>query len=86
MRPALGRRLLLGLAAGAGAAITLGVTGFSRLAGASTGRVLASTAPLPQLFTVPLPIPPTARPVRSEQGADVYELEQCEGKVEILPG
>ncbi|MFD7560764.1 multicopper oxidase family protein, partial [Streptomyces sp. NPDC059835] len=86
LRPALGRRAFLGLTAGAGAAITLGAAGYSGLAGASTGRVLASTAPLPQPFAVPLPIPPTARPARSEQGADVYELEQREGRTEILPG
>ncbi|MEU3778821.1 multicopper oxidase domain-containing protein [Streptomyces sp. NPDC032472] len=83
--PAPGRRAFLGLAA-AGAAMTLGAAGFSRLAGASTGRVLASTAPLPAPFAVPLPIPPTVRPARSEDGADIYELEQREGQARILPG
>lgn len=80
-----GRRAFLGLTA-AGAAMTLGAAGFSRLAGASTGRVLASTAPLPRSFAVPLPIPPTARPSRTEEGADIYELEQREGRIQILPG
>ncbi|MEV0411698.1 multicopper oxidase family protein [Streptomyces sp. NPDC050448] len=83
--PAPGRRAFLGLAA-AGAAMTLGAAGFSRLAGASTGQVLASTAPLPAPFAAPLPIPPTARPARTEEDADVYELEQREGQARILPG
>ncbi|WP_190021452.1 multicopper oxidase family protein [Streptomyces hiroshimensis] len=82
----LSRRGLLGLAAGAGAAVTVGAAGWSRLAGASTGRILASKGPLPKPFGVPLPVPPVARPVRSERGADVYEVEQREGRVEILPG
>ncbi|MCF3102256.1 multicopper oxidase family protein [Streptomyces roseoverticillatus] len=80
------RRGLLVLTAGAGAAITVGAAGWSRRAGASTGRVLASTVPLPRPFLVPLPVPPVARPVRSEHGTDFYEVEQREGKVEILPG
>ncbi|MFF4156520.1 multicopper oxidase domain-containing protein [Streptomyces sp. NPDC001678] len=82
----LSRRGFLGLTAGAGAAVTVGATGWSRLAGASTGRVLASAGPLPAPFGVPLPVPPVARPVRTERGADVYEVEQREGRVEILPG
>ncbi|MCC3774463.1 multicopper oxidase family protein [Streptomyces sp. UNOB3_S3] len=81
------RRGFLGLAAaGAGAAVTVGAAGWSRLAGASTGRVLASAGPLPKPFGVPLPVPPVARPVRTERGADFYEVEQREGRVEILPG
>ncbi|MER7466777.1 multicopper oxidase domain-containing protein [Streptomyces sp. NPDC097981] len=85
-RSAPGRRAFLGLAGGTGAAITLGAAGYSRLAPASTGRVLTSTAPVPVPFAVSLPVPPTARPARSEGRADVYELEQREGRVEILPG
>ncbi|MEU8437023.1 multicopper oxidase domain-containing protein [Streptomyces sp. NPDC029216] len=80
-----GRRAFLGLGAAA-AAMTLGATGYSRLAGATTGRVLASTAPLPRPFAVPLPIPPTARPTGTEADAEVYALEQREGRVRILPG
>ncbi|MGW1196680.1 multicopper oxidase family protein [Streptomyces sp. NPDC002536] len=80
------RRGFLGLAAGAGAAMTVGAAGWSRLTGASTGRVLASAGPLPEPFGVPLPVPPVARPVRSEHGTDVYEVEQREGRVGILPG
>ncbi|MEU7166297.1 multicopper oxidase domain-containing protein [Streptomyces morookaense] len=83
------RRGFLGMAAGSGAAVTVGAAGWSRLAGASTGRVLASAGPLPEPFGVPLPVPPVARPVRRERGADVadvYEVEQREGQLEILPG
>ncbi|WP_310722852.1 multicopper oxidase domain-containing protein [Streptomyces sp. N2A] len=87
MRPGrLSRRGFLGLTAGAGAAVTVGAAGWSRLAGASTGRVLASAGPLPRPFGVPLPVPPVARPVRSEHGADFYRVEQREGQREILPG
>ncbi|MFI9724118.1 multicopper oxidase family protein [Streptomyces sp. NPDC052396] len=82
----LSRRGLLGLVAGAGAMVTAGAAGWSRLAGASTGRVLASEGPLPKPFGVPLPVPPVARPVRGAGGADCYEAEQREGRVEILPG
>ncbi|WP_241779760.1 multicopper oxidase family protein [Streptomyces natalensis] len=64
----------------------MGAAGWSRLAGASTGRVLASAGSLPRPFGVPLPVPPVARPVRSERGADFYRVEQREGRVEILPG
>ncbi|MEV5507693.1 multicopper oxidase family protein [Streptomyces orinoci] len=80
------RRRILGLAAGTGAAVTVGAAGWSQLAGAPTERVLASKALLPEPFGVPLPVPPVARPVRGEQGADVYAVEQREGRIEILPG
>ncbi|GAA3080888.1 hypothetical protein GCM10020000_78440 [Streptomyces olivoverticillatus] len=86
MKPRLmSRRGLLALTAGAGAAITVGAAGWSRVAGASTGRVLATAGPLPRPFGVSLPVPPVARPVRSEHGTDFYEMEQREGRVEILP-
>ncbi|MEK2479289.1 multicopper oxidase family protein [Streptomyces noursei] len=80
------RRGFLGLAAGAGAAVSVGAAGWSHLAGASTGRILASRGLLPKPFGVPLPVPPVARPVRSERGADVYDVEQRESRIEILPG
>ncbi|MFF4219069.1 multicopper oxidase family protein [Streptomyces nondiastaticus] len=86
MPTSLSRRGLLALTAGAGAAITVGAAGWSRRAGASTGRVLAGAGPLPRPFHIPLPVPPVARPVRSEHGTDFYEVEQREGKAEILPG
>ncbi|WP_030711123.1 multicopper oxidase family protein [Streptomyces sp. NRRL F-2580] len=82
----LSRRGFLGLTAGAGAAITLGAAGYSRLAQPSTGRILRTVGPVPEPFRVPLPVPPAARPARTEAGADFYELDQREGRVEILPG
>ncbi|MGW2815636.1 multicopper oxidase family protein [Streptomyces sp. NPDC001415] len=82
----LSRRGFLGLTAGAGAAITLGAAGYSQLAGTSTGRLLTSAGPQPEPFSVPLPIPRTARPVSTTDGVDTYELDQREGQVEILPG
>ncbi|MGW2375995.1 multicopper oxidase family protein, partial [Kitasatospora sp. NPDC001683] len=86
MRPRLSRRSALGLLAGAGAAVTLGAAGYGQLARPSTGRLLSSTAELPEPFKVPLPVPATARPVATDGGRDVYEVTQREAEVEILPG
>ncbi len=47
-----------------------------------TAELLRSKAKLPEPFTVPLPVPPVAKPVR----ADYYEITQREAEVEILPG
>lgn len=52
----------------------------------STGTVLRSKAKLPAPFTVPLPIPPVLKPVRSDAAADYYEMTQMPAKVQILPG
>ncbi|MEV5414510.1 multicopper oxidase domain-containing protein [Thermopolyspora sp. NPDC052614] len=48
----------------------------------TTGELLTSAVPLPRPFTVPLPIPPAARPV----GPGRYELVQRAARVEIIPG
>lgn len=76
----------------------LGALGLSALGAASfgglglglrrgqTGELLRSTAPLPRPYTVPLPIPPVARPARSDATTDFYELTQREADLEILPG
>ena len=37
-------------------------------------------------FRVPLPVPPTLIPVRSDVTGDYYELAQREGAIEIFPG
>ena len=76
----------------------LGVAGVSVLGAASLGslvlpgpagqtaELMRSRARLPEPFTVPLPIPPVARPVRSDASGDYYEITQREASVEILPG
>ena len=51
-----------------------------------TGELLRSAARLPRPYTVPLPIPPVARPVRSTATTDFYQLAAREADVEILPG
>jgi spore coat protein A len=73
----------LGLAA-------LGASSFGGLVVTSprgqTGELLRSRAPLPRPYTVPLPIPPVARPVRTDGTTDFYEIVQREADLEILPG
>ena len=76
----------------------LGALGVSALGAASfgglglaiprgqTGEPLRSGARLPRPYTVPLPIPPVARPVRIDATTDYYELVQREADLEILPG
>ncbi|MER7505028.1 multicopper oxidase domain-containing protein [Nonomuraea pusilla] len=71
---------------GLGALATAAVPGCSLLVGSPQPQLLASAAPLPKPFAVPLPIPPVARPVRTEGGADVYELTERAADVELLPG
>ncbi len=76
----------------------LGVAGLSVLGAASfgslvlpgaagqTAELMRSRARLPEPYTVPLPIPPVARPVRTDAAADYYAITQREAAVEILPG
>ncbi|MEU4330930.1 multicopper oxidase family protein [Nonomuraea dietziae] len=71
---------LLGLGA------TLSVAGCSLIGSTPPPRLLASSAPLPTPYTVPLPIPALAKPYRSDASADYYELVQRAAEVEILPG
>ncbi len=80
----LSRRSLLGLLAGSGAAALSGC-GLSDLTG-QTAEFLASRAPLPRPFRVPLPVPPVKRPSRTEGGTDYYEIVQRVAEAEILPG
>jgi spore coat protein A len=51
-----------------------------------TGELLRSRARLPRPYTLPLPIPPVARPVRTDPTTDFYEIVQREADLEILPG
>ncbi|MFI6595380.1 multicopper oxidase family protein [Nonomuraea sp. NPDC050536] len=71
----------------------LGTLGVTALGAVSFGglalpgpAVVSSTARLPRPFTVPLPVPPVAVPVRRDAGTDYYEIVQREADVEILPG
>src|SRR5918992_2882319 len=52
----------------------------------SAGKLLKSTARLPEPFSVPLRIPPVLEPMRSDTDADYYEITQRAGQAEILPG
>ena len=77
----LSRRELLRLA-GAGACLS----GPGCMAPRPEMKVLRSHAPLPAPFSVPLPIPPIARPVKSDASADFYEIEVRPATARILPG
>ncbi|HET6530907.1 MAG TPA: multicopper oxidase domain-containing protein [Actinoplanes sp.] len=41
---------------------------------------------LPRPYAAPLPVPPVARPVRTDATTDYYEVVQREADLEILPG
>lgn len=78
------RRTFLQLLGGAGLAAAL--PGCSQLGEQQTGELVASAARLPGRFSVPLPVPPVARPVRSTADADFYVIRQREAVAELLPG
>jgi FtsP/CotA-like multicopper oxidase with cupredoxin domain len=87
-RRTVSRRRMLGIGAGLGA-VTVG--GLALSAGwarrpAETGAQLTSDVPLPQAFSVPLPIPPVLAPVASTDAGDRYAIVQREVEAEILPG
>ncbi|SEH02625.1 spore coat protein A [Nonomuraea solani] len=71
---------------GGGTGGTGGTGGANTSEEGSAGALLASEAPLPDPFTVALPIPPVLKPVRGDGGTDYYEITQKAAKVEILPG
>ncbi len=89
MSAVLGRRRFLGLLAGtlAGSALAgCGRLGIDTPPG-QTGERLRSAVPLPAPYTVPLPVPPVARPVgRDAAGADLYRITARAAEQEILPG
>jgi spore coat protein A, manganese oxidase len=68
----------------------LGVTSIGSLvlpgSADQTAELLRSTVKLPEPFTVPLPVPPVAKPVRTDAAGDYYQITQRESLVEILPG
>src|SRR5699024_11381754 len=77
------RRHFIGLSSGLLVAATL--PGCALTKEYQTGAQLTSTADLPEQFTVPLPVPRTAKPT-DRDGADHYEITQRNAEVEILPG
>jgi spore coat protein A len=93
MRYSRGEFLRLGLFGGAGLFLPLGVAGCGAIPQGggnvstedSAGAVLRSALPLPEPFTVPLPIPPVLKPSRSDSTTDYYEITQRVGQAEILP-
>ena len=83
-RPTRKEFLKLGLVGGVALALPFGASGCS--SGNQTGALMRSSAPLPEPFSIPLPLPPVLEPVRTDANADYYELTQREGRAEILPG
>jgi FtsP/CotA-like multicopper oxidase with cupredoxin domain len=77
------RRGLLRLAGGTGLAALAGCGRPSD--GPGTGGLVTSGLPLPPRFRTPLPIPPTARPVRVTAAADHYVLTQRVADARLLP-
>jgi spore coat protein A, manganese oxidase len=83
-RPTRKEFLKLGLAGGLALTLPFGASGCS--SGNQTGPLLRSSAPLPEPFSVSLPVPPVLEPVRTDANAVYYELTQREGRAKILPG
>jgi FtsP/CotA-like multicopper oxidase with cupredoxin domain len=81
-----GEFLRLGLAGGLALVLPFGASACSGSRNGSTGTLLPSKAKLPEPFRVPLRVPPVLEPVRSEAGADYYQMTQKIGRVQILPG
>lgn len=77
--------MLRGLGATA-ALMPLGAAGCSVVAGVPEPALLRSRARLPRPFTVPLPVPEVATPVRRAADADHYAMRVRPADVEILPG
>ncbi|PWI19338.1 copper oxidase [Streptomyces sp. Act143] len=72
-----------------GAGLALAPTVLSACAGngGSIGPgTLTSAARLPKPYTVPLPVPTPAKPVRSSAAGDHYDMTLRESTAEILPG
>ncbi|MBC7277530.1 multicopper oxidase family protein [Nocardioides sp.] len=52
----------------------------------SAGRIQASTAELPEPFTLPFRVPAVLKPVRQDDTTDYYEITQRVADAEIIPG
>jgi spore coat protein A, manganese oxidase len=86
--PTVSRRRLFGIGAGVGAVAAGGLALSAAWARrpAETGDQLVSDIPLPQAFSIPLPIPAVLEPVASDGEGDRYEMVQIETEAEIIPG
>jgi spore coat protein A, manganese oxidase len=80
------RRQILNFGITGAASLALGGCSISFGEGDHIGRLALSAVPLPEPFSMPLPVPPVLEPVRREDGVDVYEIVQQERRTEILPG
>jgi spore coat protein A, manganese oxidase len=79
--------LKFGLMGGAALALPFGTSGCSsEIHEGSTGNLLPSKVQLPKPFGVLLPIPAVAKPVRTDDTTDYYEIAQKVGRAKILPG
>jgi spore coat protein A len=85
MSAPLSRRRLLQVAGGVGAAAAAGFAIPWLASSAQTGRLLRSELPLPEPFTVALPVLPVLTPKRIG-AADHYEIVHRATTVELLPG
>jgi hypothetical protein len=83
-RPTRKEFLKLGLAGGVALALPFGASCCS--SGDQTGALLRSSAPLPEPFSLPLPVPPVLEPVRTDASTDYYELTQREGQRRFCRG
>ncbi|WP_406454323.1 multicopper oxidase family protein [Streptomyces sp. NBC_00876] len=86
--PGPSRRRVLGIGGGLGlvAAGGFGLAGAMAHHPATTGEVLRSSVPLPEPYTVPLPLPRVLRPVSTSGGTDHYRITQRETVAEPIPG
>src|SRR5689334_13760171 len=72
-------------AGGAVVATVGGLAATGMLAAGEPGVLLRTDRPLPPRFQTPLPIPPVARPVRSDATGDHYEITQTVAPVRVFP-
>lgn len=86
MSPTMGRRRVLGLAAGAATVLGAGLAAPRLLdPPTSTGAQLASATRLPTPFTRPLTVPPVLAPVASGPAGDRYRITAREAAADLLP-